>query len=55
MIDQALWWTGAATWCALAFIGALWLFDQLSDWLVEQMWSRKEFIAFVAKRLRDRP
>lgn len=52
MLDLILWWTGAVTWCVLSMIGALWLFDQFSDWLIGQMWSRKELYAFVADRLR---
>lgn len=31
-----------------------WLIDWLIDWIVTQFWTKKEFIAFVYDRLKNR-
>jgi hypothetical protein len=51
-IDIALWWSGVAAWVSCGSIGLLWIVEFITEWAINVVWSRKEFIAFVAERLR---
>lgn len=52
MIDLLFWWTGLVTWVVLALVGLLWTSDHVLDWIIQNQWSRKECMAFVADRLK---
>lgn len=51
-MDSFLWWSGLAAWGGLGVIGLLWTLDQAMEWAIDGLWSKKEFLAFVAHRLK---
>ena len=53
-MDNFLWWSGVAAWGVLAAIGLLWLGDVMIEWAVDGIWTKRQFLAFVADRLKSR-
>jgi hypothetical protein len=49
---EFLYWSGVAAWSACAWYGALMIVDRALSWLIEDLWTKREFIAFVADRLK---
>jgi hypothetical protein len=52
MSDAVLWWSGVFAWCFFGVIGFAWFVEVISEWLINVVWSRKEFMAFVWERLK---
>lgn len=52
MVDTALWWSGVFAWCFFGAIGFVWFIEAISEWLINVIWSRKEFLSFVWERLK---
>lgn len=46
--------SGIAAWLLLAAGGVLAFADLLIDWTVMSLWTKREFLAFVADRLKRR-
>lgn len=53
-MDAALWWSGLVAWIVCGIVGAIWLLDQAINWAVPTFWTKREFFAFVAERLRKK-
>ena len=53
-MDTALWWSGLVAWVACGIVGLIWLSDQVINWVVPALWTKREFFAFVEERLRKR-
>ncbi len=54
-MDSFLWWSGVALWVFLAVAGLLSLGDQIVEWIVTGLWTKREFLSFVwAKMKRDK-
>lgn len=49
-----MFWSGVVAWGLAAFAGILVVTDLAIDWLVGHFWTKREFLAFVADRLRKR-
>lgn len=49
-----LYWSGVALWGLLAAGGLLAFGDIAIDWIVQSVWTKREFLAFVVSRLRRR-
>lgn len=47
-------WSGIVAWFCAALAGILVVADAVIEWLVSHVWTKKEFLAFVADRLRKR-
>lgn len=53
-MDIFLWWSGVAAWGALGFVGLLVASDWVMDIIVANLWTKREFMAFVWSRLKAR-
>lgn len=51
-MDSFLWWSGVAAWLILGVGGILAFADTAIDWTVTSIWTKREFLAFVADRLK---
>lgn len=49
-----MFWSGVVAWCAASLVGLLMVIDVVIDWLVGHFWTKREFLAFVADRLRKK-
>ncbi|MBN8955003.1 MAG: hypothetical protein J0H17_00085 [Rhizobiales bacterium] len=54
MISNVMFWTGVIAWVITSFVGLLVMADTAIDWLVRSLWTKREFLMFVAYRLRKR-
>jgi len=53
-MNSALWWSGVFAWCFFGVIGLVWFTDHITDWVLDSLWSRKEFMVFVWDRLKSK-
>jgi hypothetical protein len=53
-MDSFFWWSGVIAWAALGGLGSLWIADDIIDFVVNSVWTKREFLAFVADRLKRR-
>jgi hypothetical protein len=51
-MDSFLWWSGAVAWGALGVAGFLGISDKIIEYTVNSLWTQREFLAFVADRLK---
>lgn len=54
MIDSFFWYSGLVAWICLGLWTLLATFDLAIDWIVTSLWTKREFLAFVADRLKRR-
>lgn len=45
-------WSGIIAWGCLAVVGIFLTADQVIEWIITHIWTKREFLAFVADRLR---
>jgi len=51
-MDNFLWWSGVVAWGSLGVAGLLGISDKIIDYTVDSLWTQREFLAFVADRLK---
>jgi hypothetical protein len=51
-MNSFLWWSGVVAWGALGFSGLLAISDYVIDFAISSLWTQREFLAFVADRLK---
>ena len=51
-MDSFLWWSGVALWALLAAAGALALGDQIIEWVIDGLWTKREFLSFVWEKMK---
>lgn len=52
MMDQFLWWSGLSFWTIFGILGMLVFADWIMDSVIQNVWSKREFLAFVWERLK---
>lgn len=47
--------SGIVAWLLLSAASILAFGDKIIEWTIDSLWTKREFLAFVADRLRSRP
>jgi len=53
-MDSFFWWSGVVAWATLGLIGLSLAIDQIIEWTVPALWTKREFFAFVVDRLKSK-
>lgn len=53
-MDRFLWWSGVVAWGCLGTLGIIALGEQAINWAIDVFWTKREFLAFVAARLKHK-
>ncbi len=53
-MDSFFYWSGVFAWATLGMAGAIAIGDSVVEFVLGRIWTQKQFIAFVADRLRQR-
>jgi hypothetical protein len=51
-MDRFMWWSGVALWGFLAIAGLLAIGDQIVEWVITSLWSKREFLSFVWAKMK---
>jgi hypothetical protein len=54
MIDSFFYYSGLVAWIVLGCGAILAILDVAIEWIVSSLWTKREFLAFVADRLKNR-
>lgn len=47
-------WSGVIAWGLCGLVGITWFADFFIDYVIRSLWTKREFLAFVATRLKSR-